>query len=510
MSITCKICSTDFAKIIPWQHLKTHGITTKDYKAQHGDVYSQDTLDKLATRVPHNKGKTVTDPSHLANIKTAIAIREERFQRGEFTRGPTTVSEDQRRRRSEKTIAYAVANPDLMKQRTKKAIETKIERGYDFGNSMRGRHQSDASKEKSRQTMILTNHKKTQQSHSDISERIASINLTLLSDITDTTLDLHCNECNTDFKFTKQYFHLAKFKTTLCPTCYPRLTPKQSKGETEVYNFISSLVADAISGYRETYHSKEIDIFIPSMKLGIEYNGLYWHSESALASINKSPTSDSDKTTYFKEKGIRLITIFEDEWEEHPEIVKSRLSNLVGRSEDKIYARKCSVIEISSKEASKFCNETHIMGAGRSNVRYGLYYHDELVSVMTFSKNNISRKNTNSWEINRFSSKLNTTVVGGASKLFAAFIKSHNPPSVISYADNRWGDGGLYSMLGFKQTKPGTPNYWYVKPNAGRIHRFTLRKTKEDDQSLTEYENRLAQGYNRIWDCGSSKWEWNR
>ena len=151
------------------------------------------------------------------------------------------------------------------------------------------------------------------------------------------------------------------------------------------------------------------------------------------------------------------------------------------------------------------------MGRGRSNYRFGLYYQDTLVSLMTFTNNNLSRRLNNVWEINRFASLLNTTVVGGASRLFRHFLKHINPDTVVSYADNRWSNGQLYQQLGFEKTSNGTPNYWYLLPNTTRrIHRFSLRKTVGDNPDLTEVQNRAAQGYLRIWDSGSSKWTWNK
>jgi hypothetical protein len=508
MSITCAICNTEFNKIIPWQHLKTHGISSKEYKKTHGPLYSAETLAKLETRVPHNKGKKVTDPAQLEKIKQMIAEREEKFRAGEIKRG-TKRSAEQKQHLSNKQKEYAASNPDEMSTRAKKAIVTKKKRGYNFKSPMLGKKQSINAREKARETILKTNQLKSQKANKEILSRIELANLTLLSDMQQNNLQLNCKKCNTIFSFTKQYFHLSKFKESLCPTCYPRTAQKQSKGETELYEFVLSLWPDAIKGYRKTYHSKELDIYIPSLNIGIEFNGLYWHSETVLVSNNKLPISDFEKMKYFQELGIQVISIFEDEWEQKQDIVKSRLTNILKKTSSVIYARNCTVKEVLSKDASAFCNSTHIMGVGRSNVRFGLYYNNELISLMTFSKNNISRKNADSWEINRFSSKLNTSIVGGASKLFAAFIKKENPVTVLSYADNRWSDGNLYLKLGFKQSKIGTPNYWYIAPNSSRIHRFNLRKTNKDDQTLTEYENRLKQGYNRIWDCGSSKWEWH-
>ena len=154
------------------------------------------------------------------------------------------------------------------------------------------------------------------------------------------------------------------------------------------------------------------------------------------------------------------------------------------------------------------------MGAGRSKIAYGLYYNQELVSVMSFSKNNPSRKfinNDDIWELDRFATKLNTTISGAAQKIYSHFIKKHDPKKVISYSDNRWNSGKVYELMGFEKENDGTPNYWYFRPNDSvRYHRYTLRKNANDDQSLTEYENRLQQGYLRIWDCGSSKWVWTK
>ena len=124
-------------------------------------MYSQDTLSKHAAKVPYNKGKAVTDPVHLASLRAGIAKREERYAHGALIRHIPVITEEMRQHLSEATIAYAAANPGIMKQRTQKAIETKIARGYDFGCNMRGKQQTDESKAKSRETMILINQKRT-------------------------------------------------------------------------------------------------------------------------------------------------------------------------------------------------------------------------------------------------------------------------------------------------------------------------------------------------------------
>jgi rRNA maturation endonuclease Nob1 len=507
MSITCQICSQVFKKIIPWQHLKKHNITSEEYKERYGSLYSKDTLELLAARIPHNKGKKVTDEDILSNIRKGIDSREKKYREGDLKRPSHKWSDEEKLHLGEKTKEFAKNNPEKMRDRTQKALQTKRDRGTLKG-ATKGKPISAETREKISTALKNVIQKKTVISLEKIQEKMKSANLTLLSEIkSNISLQLQCNTCNTVFTFTRQYFTDSKFKKEICPTCFPRVK-SISKKEQELYDYILSLDADAVQSYRSHYHDREIDIYIPNLKLGFEFNGLYWHSEQLLSSINRDPKSDYLKKIYFNEQGIKLIQIFEDEWINKNDIVKSRIANLLGKTTNKIYARECQVRHLSSKESGDFFKSNHIMASGRSNIRLGLFYKDQLVSAMSFVKNNISRK-SNNWEINRFASLLEHTVIGGASKLFKSFIKEVNPITVISYADNRWSDGNLYHTLGFNKTSDGTPNYWYFLPNSNlRIHRYTLRKTNSDDSNRTEYENRVIQGYNRIWDSGSSKWVW--
>lgn len=506
MSIICKICNNEFKKIIPWQHLKSHNMTSKDYVKKYGSVYSQETLEKFKSRIPHNKGKKVTNPAQLEKIKKSIEKREKRFQQGEFVRG-SKKTQEQKNLLSIKIKSYAQQNSDELKLRAKKAIETKKSKGFDFGSNMRGKKHSLETKQKLASFRNELNLKKSKQLHERVTELLKSYNLSLINSLEDNLLHLCCGKCNHIFSFTKQYFTPSKSFAEMCPSCFPRQYT-QSQGEKDLFEYVKSLCSDAVSGYRESYHSKELDIYIPSKNLGIEYNGLYWHSEDVLISNGKPPTCDFKKYQYFKDKNIRVIGIFSDEWENKQDIVKSRIRSILGTVQQRIYARQCKILPVNSKESSLFCQQNHIMGNGRSNIRLGLYHKDQLVSLMTFVSSNLSRK-SNVWEINRFCSIKNCLVVGGASKLFKEFLKIQNPQSVVSYADNRWSVGNLYQSLGFEKKSNGAPNYWYFLPNSKtRIHRFNLRKNSQDDQTLTEYQNRQSQGYLRIWDYGSSKWVW--
>ena len=462
MKIKCEICEKEFDRFIHWRHLREHGLTSDEYKSKYGNI-----------SIP----------------------------------GKFTLPEERKNKISQGVMCYASNNSSVMRDRTAKAIATKIKNGYDFGSSMRGKKQTEFSKLKSSETIKKVNEQRKHKSDIKISQALVSANLILENSLSDTVFKLHCVACNSNFNFTKQYLQPSKFKLELCPTCYPRKKPTSEK-ENAVYTFVKSICPSAVQSYRSKYHGKEIDIFVPELNIGIEFNGLYWHSEDVLESNNRSKISDLEKMRWANENNIRLIQIFEDEWDLHQDIVKSRLSSILRGTLPKIFARKCQVKKISGHSAAVFCDTNHIMGAGRSNACYGLFLDGQLVSVMTFSKSNLSRK-ISSWELNRFCSLMNHQIVGGASKLFAAFLREVSPLSVISYSDNRWSSGGVYSALGFEKLTDGTPNYWYVKPNhPARIHRFTLRKPANFQSDMTERELRASEGYFRIWDCGSSKWVW--
>ena len=233
----------------------------------------------------------------------------------------------------------------------------------------------------------------------------------------------------------------------LCTICYP-IGEQKSIKEVEILNFIKEIYAgEIIDGYREQL---EIDIYLPELKLGFEFNGLYWHSEEY-----KYNNYHLNKTLYFKEKGIRIIHIFEDDWDSKKDIIKSQIKNYLGLTKTKIFARKCQIKEIQSSE---FLDVNHIQGNVKSVIKLGLYYNEELVSLMTFDQFEGRKKMLNAeYNLSRFCNLLNTNVIGGASKLLNYFIKTYNPSRIISYADRSWSEGNLYYQLGFKLISESKP-----------------------------------------------------
>lgn len=255
----------------------------------------------------------------------------------------------------------------------------------------------------------------------------------------------------------------------------------------------------------------EIDVWVPSKNIGIEVNGTYFHSD-----LMKPKDYHINKFKIAKSKGIRLISIWSDQIYSKPEIVKSLLLTKLGCCEQSIYARKCTVQEVSSKQAAKFLDANHIQGHTPTSVRLGLYYNNQLVSIMTFTQKlgcqGSKQKQEGEWALNRFCNKLNTRVVGGASKLLKYFISYFKPTIITSFSANDISDGGLYKTLGFTSDEKINSSYFYVK-NEHRWHRSTFTKDaiiargwRDSKDGWTEKEVMDEMKFFRIYDSGTIKW----
>ena len=301
--------------------------------------------------------------------------------------------------------------------------------------------------------------------------------------------------------------HINPTRPRNCPKCHA-IT---SKKEDELYEFVSSLIGEdkVLRNCRNVIPPLELDIYIPSLSIAIEFDGLRWHSEE----FEASPTYHLDKTNLCNEKGIRLIHIFEDEWDLKQDVVKSILRSCFGMV-DSIYARKCNVREISSSEARDFINANHIQNYVPSKINIGLFNDDKIVSVMTFGnlRRNLGQKSKEGYyEMLRYSTSLNLSVIGGASKLFSYFKKKYNPKYIKTYSDIRLFSGKVYQNLGFSFVHLSQPNYFYVI-DGHRENRFKYRKDKlvseGYDRNKTEHEIMLNRGIFRIYDCGCNVYEW--
>lgn len=284
----------------------------------------------------------------------------------------------------------------------------------------------------------------------------------------------------------------------------------RSSYETAILAFLSEL-GIAVKHNDRSFINGEIDFLIHDYKLGIEFDGLYWHHEDI-----RPKRYHLDKLLQMKEKGYRLITIFEDEWLERRKVVESRLLHALGMSPRGKGARKLTVAKIPAKVALAFVKKYHIQGATQSGfIRYGAFDNNDLVAVMTFSQPRVCLgRKSGAVEMLRFATD-GKNYPGVASKLFTTFVREYQPDSVISFADRRWSEGRLYEELGFKLKNPKPqPSRWYIDGRR-RLHRFNYRKDRikhlvEDGDHKTEGQIAQELGKSWIWDCGSLTYRWTK
>nr|DAR19777.1 MAG TPA: endonuclease-like protein [Bacteriophage sp.] len=268
-----------------------------------------------------------------------------------------------------------------------------------------------------------------------------------------------------------------------------------SSPEDELQTLLKKLNIDFISHERKILNGMEIDIYIPAKKIGIEFNGDYWHSDAV-----KEKNYHFNKSKLAESKGIRLIHIYEYEWNTMKDKIVQLLKIALGVTDNKIYARKCEVREITNQEAKILNDKVHLQNHRNAQVTYGLYYHDELVQLMSFSRTHYNRnlKGDNSWEIIRGCPGSNNIVVGGVSKLFSHFIKDHSPDEVFSYCDFNKFDGKSYEAIGMKFIGYTGPDKTYlINGVAYKRNPSKYKEYKEKAEAI-------------IWGAGSKKYLWKK
>lgn len=281
-----------------------------------------------------------------------------------------------------------------------------------------------------------------------------------------------------------------------------------TKPELEIQDFLKSLNVKFDTSCRNIIstpeHLLELDIYVPEKKVAIEYNGLYWHSE-----YFKPNNYHMLKSDLCREKDIRLIHIFSDQWDQKKDICKSIIKSALGIYDERLYARKCKVLDIDNTTYENFLLKNHIQGIVHSSIKKGLFYNGELIQVIGVGK---SRFKKDEYELHRMCSKLNTQVLGGFSKL----LKSLDIKELTTYVDLSLFNGKGYDTVGFEFIKKNPPNYWYLDKGCNkRLSRQSCQKHKlkallkeSFDEKLTEVENMHKASYFRIFDSGNIKLLW--
>lgn len=299
-----------------------------------------------------------------------------------------------------------------------------------------------------------------------------------------------------------------------CPTCMNGAT---SKAEKEILDFMRSILPndEVLANRRNILKGYELDIYIPSRKFAVEYNGLYWHSEEN----GKSKNYHYDKWKRSQELGIQLIQVWEDEWAANPEQVKKMLAHKLGINyggRERVMARNTRVVPLLKFEAEAFLAKHHIQGYASGTHYLGLVAKPakgsqkerNLVAVLVLKK----EPGTDGKTLNIIRYATATAIPGGFTKLLKHAERNYEFERFITFSDHCVSDGGLYENNGFIADKELAPDYMYAV-RGQRYHKFgyRLKRFKSDptlkwQEGLTERELATLNGLHRIWDAGKTRW----
>jgi hypothetical protein len=289
-----------------------------------------------------------------------------------------------------------------------------------------------------------------------------------------------------------------------CPRCQHR----HSSPQQEIEAFLKSVGADYMSNTRAIISPKEIDSYIPSHKLALEFNGMYWHS---LNGTEPPHFKDKHKTKFniCQSKGIQLLQIDEYEWMDpiRQAIWKSVISSKLGLHE-KIHARATVFKEITRKQANTFLALNHLQGDTPAvKWAYGLFLGDELVGALTFANHQKTQIS-----LSRLAFRTGLTIVGGSQKLFKNALKHLPKKDIVTFSNNRYSDGSIYGVLGFIKDKDLPPSYqWFYQGQVRDKRQFRHSALPSIlgsayESTLTEHENLYRAGARCLYDAGYQRW----
>ena len=287
-----------------------------------------------------------------------------------------------------------------------------------------------------------------------------------------------------------------------CPKCVKRV----SSQELEISTFLQLhgiSPDDILLSTRKIIPPKELDIYLPSHNLAIEFNGLYWHSEES----GKASDYHLSKHVACAERGIQLLIIWEDDWRDRRPIVERMLKEKLGISDEpRVAARKTKVVPLTRQEIAPFMQMYHIQGAASGSYYLGLKEKgaDNLVAAMILTRRG------DTLTLDRYATSCN--VPGGHSKLIAYVQREIPFSSLITFADLCISDGALYEKTGWTRDTTLAPDYRYVY-NGERVHKFNFRKKRFRDspdllweEGLTERQLAELNGLQKVWDCGKIRY----
>lgn len=305
-------------------------------------------------------------------------------------------------------------------------------------------------------------------------------------------LDITCKRCGR--KDVKSIYGIIRGMLK-CASCDH---VSSSMGERDIATFIRSFGLDV--QHRVNVNGVEIDVYVPTCHFGIEFNGLYWHSNA----VCNDHLLHEKKTDACQTVDVRLMHVFEDDWRDRNDIVKSMIAAKLGVFEHVVDARKCTVVQLDLQTRREFFEANHVDGDVSACEAYGLVYDGHLVSCISLRRPNSGRRNCQ-FEIARFASYLRTNVRGGFGKLITHVRRLHPDASFVTYVDRRFGGSGIhYKHAGFELSGKTTQRFWWTD-TINRYGRLTVRA--DGDAGLSEDDVSVLKRKLKIWGTSNLRFE---
>lgn len=306
-------------------------------------------------------------------------------------------------------------------------------------------------------------------------------------------LDFVCVKCGS-----RQKKSLAMLEET--PVCFS-CAPRESKCQIEIFEFVKSLGFDAVSNDRSLVSPLEVDVLVPTAKLAIEYNGLFWHSSTNI----KDSLRHEKKKRRVREAGYDFFTVFEDEWRDKRTIVSSMISHRLGLCTERTDARKTSISELTSREAREFFDSTHLDGSTRASVTFCLRDVSGKVVAAMALRRPFHKSRSERLEIARYSTASGVSVRGGLGKLtkFSLdYAKKNGYLGLLTYVDTRIGSGASYAKTGVwkLESEQKTPRFWWTDYTR-RYDRFKYKADKK--RGMTQAQVAEEAGVVQIFGCSN-------
>jgi len=279
---------------------------------------------------------------------------------------------------------------------------------------------------------------------------------------------------------------------------------KTSYLEQEMATFLNDCNVTFDQNIRTIIPPYELDFYMPSHNLAIEMNGDYWHSD-----LKRDKKYHQDKWNSARNQGIRLIQIWETDWNNNKDKFKRMIQSSLNLKNRGVPARKATIDKISGKAAKLFLNKYHLQGyvAGTHFAAFDAMHR--IIGVMSFGMSRNQHFELKRWVTDEY------THPGLFSKTFKFAQNELKFDKVVSFSMNDWFTGDLYEKTGFTKIEEQRPTYRYLYDNKWRHCSYFTRKGIKNklpeyySDDLTEFQMTNNAGILRTWDSGKIKWVWH-